>query len=58
MRRPERSVALTDENRALRIPQGVEIEFARALVAFLNGVIGKHSIRLVMDEEGLLLERT
>jgi len=46
-----------DTPASLRLPADTTLEFARELLHFLNGGSGRGTVRLVIDEEGMALER-
>ena len=43
---------------SIRLPSVISLELARTLLDFLNARRGEKSFRLVIDEDGLMLERT
>lgn len=42
---------------SLHLPKDVTLEFARALLEFMNAAGGRSSYRLVIEEDDMLLER-
>lgn len=49
--------ARLDSTEVLRLPESLPIDFAKELVAFLNAR-GDRRLQLVLDEDGMAIERT